>query len=86
VGNHNWGGTSLSSITVGYKSGSVTLTVTGSSCSITAGEYQAVNATFTGGGKVCGAKSNFVIYHNSSSTQGRHRVGSNNKQWTVTAT
>lgn len=86
VGGHKWGGTSVSSITVGYKTGSVTLSVSGANCTITAGEYKAVNATFTGGGKVCGAKSNFVVYHSQSTTQGRHRVGSNNKQWTVTAT
>lgn len=85
VGKHSWGGISVSSATAGYKTGSVTLSSAGGSCTITVGEYRSPNATFEGSGRVCAAKSNFAIYHSESQTIGRHRKFSSVKQMTVRA-
>ncbi|WP_183093124.1 hypothetical protein [Nocardioides stalactiti] len=85
VGRHKWGGISLSSATAGYKTGSVSLDSNSSNCVIKVGELRDENATFEGGGRVCSAKSNFVVYHDESSTQGSHRQGSVVEQWTVRA-
>lgn len=85
VGKHQWGGISVSSATAGYKTGSVTLSSAGGSCTITVGEYPGKTATFEGGGRVCAAKSNFLVYHNQSQTIGRHRKLNSVKQMTITA-
>ncbi len=85
VGKHQWGGTSITSATAGYKTGSITVSATSKGCTITVGEHKDDRATFEGGGRVCGAKSNVVVYHDYSSSTGRHRVGSNVKSWTVRA-
>lgn len=87
TGKHKWGGVGVSSATVGYKTGSVTLSSSGSSCTIKVGPYPGRNATFEGGGRVCAAKSNFVVYHDESQTIGWHENERNRlvKQMTVRA-